>query len=199
MKVTDIARRAGIGPHTVRYYVRAGLLEPRRDPVNNYKQFGEEHIARLHFIKGAQALGFSLSDVLGLLQRMDHGECPCSAMQAQLADKILEARTRMEALAQRLAFMQRVYTGWDADPGGKHDVGALCRLLEEQAAPGGLPPDPGAPPVAKAVLNAPGTVGDASARGPHSASAPRTSAAFGPGTAAALRFLQSEWNSPASR
>jgi len=202
MKVTDIARRAGIGAHTVRYYVRAGLLKPRRDPINNYKQFGEEHVARLRFIKGAQALGFSLSEVLGLLQRMDRGDCPCGAMQAQLADKMLEARARMEAVAQRLAFMQRVYEGWGADTSGNHDVGGLCRFLEEQAAHGRLPADPDAPLAAKAALDRTGPFGDASKDRPpgrRSASAPTKNTSSGAGAAAALRFLQSEWNSPSTR
>jgi DNA-binding transcriptional MerR regulator len=202
MKVTDIARRAGIGAHTVRYYVRAGLLEPRRDPVNNYKQFGEEHVARLRFIKGAQALGFSLNEVLGLLHGMDRGECPCIAMQAQLADKMLEVRARMEALAQRLAFMQRVYDGWGVDNDGSHDVGSLCRFLEEQAAHGRLPADPDAPLAAKTAPGKTGPLGDASKgrpRGRRSASGPKKNTPSSAGAAAALRFLQSEWNSPSTR
>ena len=199
MKVTDIARRAGIGAHTVRYYVRAGLLAPRRDPVNNYKQFGEEHLARLGFIKGAQALGFSLNEVTRLLQGMDRGECPCSAMQLQLADKMLEARARMEALGQRLAFMQRVYEGWSADKDGKHDLGSLCRFLEEQAAQGRLPAEPDAASRAGVALDRTGSLSHAGGgqpatrRGP---SAPRKNAGSRDGAVAALRFLQSEWNSP---
>jgi DNA-binding transcriptional MerR regulator len=194
MKVTDIARRAGIGAHTVRYYVRAGLLEPRRDPVNNYKQFGEEHVARLRFIKGAQALGFSLNEVIGLLHGMDRGECPCSAMQRQLADKMLEAGARMEALGQRLAFMQRVYDGWSVDT-GNHDLGSLCRFLEEQAAHGGLPADPDA--VSRLRTNRASVNvcrGGPAMRG--SASVPRKDAPSGGAASAALRFLQSAWNSP---
>lgn len=202
MKVTDIARRAGIGAHTVRYYVRAGLLEPQRDPVNNYKQFGEEHLARLRFIKGAQALGFSLNEVLGLLEGMDRGECPCSAMQAQLADKMLEARARMQALAQRLAFMQRVYDGWGADSTASADLGSLCRFLEQQAAHGRLPADPDAVSKPKAALDRTGSSSHAGRSRPavrRSASVPRKNASSRDGAAAALRFLQSEWNSPSRR
>ena len=199
MKVTDIARRAGIGAHTVRYYVRAGLLEPLRDPVNNYKQFGEEHLARLRFIKGAQALGFSLNEVIGLLHGMDRGECPCSAMQLQLADKMLEARARMEALVQRLAFMQRVYDGWGAGNTASHDLGSLCRFLEEQAAEGRLPADPVVAMPAKTALAKGGSSSGARTARPavrRGASTPMKHAPSGGRAAAAFRFLQSEWNSP---
>ena len=133
MKVAEVARRAGVGAHAVRFYVRAGLLQPARDPSNNYKQFGEPHVLRLRFIKGAQSLGFSLSEIRALLGRMDSGECTCGAMHAQLTDKILELRRQIEELVSRQAFMQRVYEDWSAGRNGPHDLVRLCRFLEQQA------------------------------------------------------------------
>ena len=135
MKVAEVARRAGVGAHAVRFYVRAGLLRADRDPSNNYKQFGESHLVRLRFIKGAQSLGFSLAEIRALLARMDSGECTCQAMHLELADKILEVRQQIEELQGRHAFMQRVYDDWRAGADGPHDLGRLCRFLEQQAAP----------------------------------------------------------------
>ena len=135
MKVAEVARRAGVGAHAVRFYVRAGLLRAERDPSNNYKQFGDSHVVRLRFIKGAQSLAFSLAEIRALLARMDSGECTCKAMHLQLADKILELRQQIEELQGRHAFMQRVYNDWRAGADGPHDLGRLCRFLEQQAAP----------------------------------------------------------------
>jgi len=135
MKVAEVARRAGVGAHAVRFYVRAGLLRAERDPSNNYKQFGESHVVRLRFIKGAQSLGFSLAEIRALLARMDSGECTCKAMHLQLADKILELRQQIEESQGRHAFMQRVYDDWRVRADGPHDLGRLCRFLEQQAAP----------------------------------------------------------------
>jgi len=133
MKVMEVARRAGVGAHAVRFYVRAGLLRAGRDPSNNYKQFGELHVLRLRFIKGAQSLGFSLAEIRALLARMDSGECTCDAMHLQLADKVLDLRRQIEALEVRHAFMQRVYGDWRTGTDGPHDLGRLCRSLEHQA------------------------------------------------------------------
>ena len=63
MKVTEFAKRAGVGPDVVRYYVREGLLAPSRNPTNGYKLFGNPHLARLQFIRQVQALGFTLSEI----------------------------------------------------------------------------------------------------------------------------------------
>jgi DNA-binding transcriptional MerR regulator len=133
MKVAEVAQRAGVGAHAVRFYVRAGLLQAGRDPSNNYKQFGDAHVLRLRFIKGAQALGFSLAEIRALLARMDSGECTCDAMHLQLADKILDLRRQIEALEERHAFMQHAYDDWQAGTGGPHDLGRLCRYLKDRA------------------------------------------------------------------
>ena len=133
MKVSEIASRAGIGVHTVRFYVRAGLVVPRRNASNNYKQFGEEDVARLRFIKGVQSLGFSLAEIGGLLGRLDAEECTCNEIHHQLADKIRGVRARMEELSQQHAVMQKVYESWNDTTGNDDNIGTLCRFLEQQS------------------------------------------------------------------
>ena len=87
MKVTEFAKRAGVGPDVVRYYVREGLLAPSRNPANGYKLFGSPHLARIRFIRQVQALGFTLSEIRDLMARMDAGDCPCEDMREQLRDQ----------------------------------------------------------------------------------------------------------------
>lgn len=133
MKVAEIAKRAGIGTHAVRFYVRAGLVVPRRNPLNNYKQFGEHDVARLRFIKGVQGLGFSLAEIAGFLDRLDAGVCACNEIQEHLSNKIGEVRERMEELGQRYEFMQKVHESWNGTMSAEAGIGALCRLLEQHA------------------------------------------------------------------
>ena len=132
MRVIEIAKRAGIGAHAVRFYVRAGLVVPRRNPSNNYKQFGEDDVARLRFIKGVQGLGFSLAEISALLGRLDAGECECNAIYQKLTGKMREILERMEELGRRYELMQKVHERWSKTMGNENDVGALCRFLQEQ-------------------------------------------------------------------
>jgi MerR family Zn(II)-responsive transcriptional regulator of zntA len=46
----------GVTPDTVRYYTRAGLLEPVRNPTNSYKEYGKQDRQRLGFILSARLL-----------------------------------------------------------------------------------------------------------------------------------------------
>ncbi len=65
LTIGQVARRAGIGLETVRFYERQGLIEepPRKD--SGYRQYSEQVIVRLRFIRRAKELGFSLKQDLG--------------------------------------------------------------------------------------------------------------------------------------
>ena len=130
MKVTEFARQAGVGPDVVRHYVREGLLAPTRNPTNGYRLFGSLHLARIQFIRRAQALGFALSEIRGLLARIEAGDCPCDDMREQLRGKIVENRIKLRYLQERQALMERVHGNWDRMGGASGDIGELCRTLE---------------------------------------------------------------------
>jgi hypothetical protein len=104
----------------------------------------------------------------------------------------------MDALAQRLAVMQRVHAGWGAETKGNQDLGSLCRFLEEQAARGQLPADPMAPLAARGARGGTRTRSDESRRRSGAAAASKSLASKSV-AAASLRFLQSGWNSPSTR
>jgi hypothetical protein len=59
LSIGQVARRAGVGVETVRFYEREGLLEelPRR--ASGYRQYSEQAIKRIRFIKRAKLLGFA--------------------------------------------------------------------------------------------------------------------------------------------
>ena len=67
LKSGDVARRADVNVETVRFYERQGLLPaPPRAP-SGYRQYDEEHVQRIRFIKRAQSLGFTLREIADLL------------------------------------------------------------------------------------------------------------------------------------
>jgi DNA-binding transcriptional MerR regulator len=59
---------AGVSVETIRYYQRRGLLEEPKKPLGGHRNYPTEIVKRIRFIERAQALGFTLEDVAGLLQ-----------------------------------------------------------------------------------------------------------------------------------
>lgn len=67
LRIGEVARAAGVNVQTVRYYERRGLLPvPRRAP-SGYRLHDEATVRRLRAIRRAQALGFTLRDIKGLM------------------------------------------------------------------------------------------------------------------------------------
>ncbi len=69
--ISKAAQRAGVGIETIRYYQRRGLIEEPARPVEGYRLYPEQTIARVRFIKRAQELGFSLEEVKTLVELGD--------------------------------------------------------------------------------------------------------------------------------
>ncbi len=65
--ISKAAERAGVGVETIRYYQRIGLIEEPAKPVQGYRVYPEQTIAQIHFIKRAQALGFTLKEIMVLM------------------------------------------------------------------------------------------------------------------------------------
>ncbi|RFC35487.1 MAG: transcriptional regulator, MerR family [Candidatus Nitrotoga sp. LAW] len=87
MTIGQLASAGGVNVETIRYYQREKLLRtPQRSP-GSIRRYSEEELNRLLFIKRAQVLGFSLTEITLLLQ-LAEGE-HCAETQA-LAEKKLD-------------------------------------------------------------------------------------------------------------
>ena len=121
--IGQLAKRGGVGIDTVRYYERNGLLAPRTRLASGYRRYSDLEVARLRFIRRAQALGFTLKEIKGLLAlsaQRDVGRVKSSA-QAKLVDveeRIADLERMREGLAKLIA----------ACPG--HGRAADCPILK---------------------------------------------------------------------
>jgi Hg(II)-responsive transcriptional regulator len=72
MWISEAAEQAGVNVQTFRYYERRGLLPkpPRR--TSGYREFPDDAVRIVRFIKRAQELGFSLDEVEELLRLRRH-------------------------------------------------------------------------------------------------------------------------------
>ena len=94
--IGGLAKAAGVGVETVRFYQRKGLLaEPPRGP-GTVRRYGAGEVARLRFIKGAQELGFSLKEVQELLSLEEGGAC--GAVQRLAQTKLVTIASRIDCL-----------------------------------------------------------------------------------------------------
>src|SRR3954468_24758812 len=65
--IGGLAKAAGVGVETIRYYQRRGLLTEPARPPGEVRRYGEGDVKRLRFIRSAQAAGFTLNEISELL------------------------------------------------------------------------------------------------------------------------------------
>ena len=75
MTIGDLARAGGVNVETVRYYQRLGILTEPARARGTIRRYPDDALRRLHFIKRAQRLGFSLDEVKILLGLSDGRHC----------------------------------------------------------------------------------------------------------------------------
>lgn len=98
--IGQLARQAGIGVETVRFYERRGLIEepPRRQ--SGYRQYPPHAAARLRFIRRAKALGFSLDEIGQLLALRSRPTENREQVRARARAKIADIERRIADLSR---------------------------------------------------------------------------------------------------
>lgn len=101
MSISQLARSAGVGVETVRYYQRRGLLadpRPQKTGVSGIRHYGPDEVRRLRFVRSAQAAGFTLEEIAELLHLDSTDDRPRAREMA---------RSRIRALDAKIAELQR--------------------------------------------------------------------------------------------
>lgn len=110
LTIGQLAKAGGVLVQTVRYYERRYLLLPTSRLPSGYRLYGAEALKRLRFIKNAQALGFTLREIEGLLNLRVQSVNHCREVQTKASAKLatVEAKIRdLEALARALRTLIR--------------------------------------------------------------------------------------------
>ena len=88
MRIGELAALAGVNVQTIRYYERRGLLAPAARRASGYREYEAGALDRLHFIRRAQELGFTLAEVRELLTLRLDPRTPAAAVKARANAKI---------------------------------------------------------------------------------------------------------------
>ena len=99
LTIGRLAASADVHVETVRYYQRRGLLPEPPRPQGGVRHYGPSEVARLQFIRRAQAMGFTLDEIAGLLDV--RGKRACEQTRKLTENKLADVRQRIIEL-QRL-------------------------------------------------------------------------------------------------
>jgi len=127
MKISQIAKSAGVGVETVRFYERKKLIEQPRKPVSGgFRTYPSEVATQIRFIRRAQNLGFSLKEVKELMSLRVDPQADCSEIRQRAAVKRQEVSEKIEQLHRVRDALDVVI---DACPG--RGSTRMCSILDE--------------------------------------------------------------------
>ena len=108
MRIGALAQQAGVSAKTLRFYEQAGVLpEPSRTPAG-YRDYDGRALARLRFVKAAQAAGLTLAEIVQVVAVRDAEGPPCGHVVALLDRHASDLDVRIAELGATRTEVQRL-------------------------------------------------------------------------------------------
>lgn len=97
-KIGEVSSRAQVNKETVRYYEKRNLIPEPDRRRSGYRIFTQRHIDQIKFIKRAQELGFTLSEIKELLELRLDSNTTCSEIRDEAQEKYQDVVKKIEDL-----------------------------------------------------------------------------------------------------
>jgi len=108
LMIGQLAKQAEVNIDTIRYYERRGLLIPTHRKESGYRQYLDDAIVRIRFIKHAKELGFSLDEIAELLSLRLDRTAKCGDIKKRAQKKISEIEGKMQMLERMRVTLVRL-------------------------------------------------------------------------------------------
>lgn len=98
MHIGSVAKTIGLTPDAIRFYERNALLPRAPRTEGGFRQYGQDDVETLAFIRRVQGLGFKLSEIRSLLSLRGSRLQPCAPVRRRLQEKLVDVRRRLTDL-----------------------------------------------------------------------------------------------------
>ena len=137
MTVRQLAQRGDVTVHVVRNYLRRGLLQAATHTESGYQLFSASELQRLHFIRTAQQLGFTLAEIEEIIRHSLVRHSPCPLVRDIVRRRLDDTRLQLDTLLAMQDRMERAIHAWATLPDSVPTGDDVCALIEAVAATDG--------------------------------------------------------------
>jgi Hg(II)-responsive transcriptional regulator len=125
LTIGKVAKLSNVGVETIRYYEREGLIKQPRKQDRSFREYSKEAVQRVRFIKRAQELGFSLSDISDLLSLRVDGRTSCATVKRKAVSKISQVEEKIADLERIRSALTKIKAHCE-----RQSAGDKCPVLE---------------------------------------------------------------------
>ena len=95
LTIGKVAKHAGVGIDTVRFYERKGLIAEPPQGASGYRYYPEDAVSRIRFIRRAQKLEFPLQEIRDLLALRVDAEVSSGEVKKRAETKIVDIEAKI--------------------------------------------------------------------------------------------------------
>jgi DNA-binding transcriptional MerR regulator len=108
VRIGELARRSGLSVKALRYYEDIGVLAPPLRTQSGYRDYREDALGRLEFVRAAQAVGLTLGEIREVIAFRERGEVPCGHVLDVILHHAAEVDRRIAELRRLRADLARL-------------------------------------------------------------------------------------------
>ncbi len=116
MRISEVARQAGVNVETIRFYERQGLLNQPPRPPRGYRNYSPQHVKRIRFLRRCQQIGFSLAEAAEIASLVESPQSGCATACALARAKLGEIEQRIQVYERMKAELQAILQNRPAAP-----------------------------------------------------------------------------------
>lgn len=112
LTVSQLARIVGVGPDSIRYYERIGIVPKAERSPAGYRVWTPREVQYLKWVAPAKRAGFTLLELAEIFRRYRTGTPPCRTVQDLLRKKLIELDQKIDELSTIRSELRRVFVRW---------------------------------------------------------------------------------------
>lgn len=132
MRIGEASEEAGLEATAIRFYEKQGVLPQPERTDSGYRDYSDEDVDLLRFVRRARSLEIPLDDVRQIVDLRSRGQAPCEVVRRVMAreataieSRIAELQVLRDELTRLRDLADRVADDW---PGGD----CVCHIVEAE-------------------------------------------------------------------
>ena len=130
MRIGELSERSGLPTKTIRYWEQSGLVAEPARTGSGYRDYHDDTLAVLRFVRSAQAAGFTVAEIAQIIDIRSRGEAPCEHVTTLIERHLADIDQRMTELRQVRTQLRALAANADAlDPASCTDA-PVCQIID---------------------------------------------------------------------
>lgn len=130
MRIGELSERSGVPAKTIRFWEQSGLVAAPARTESGYRDYGQDTLAVLRFVRSAQAAGFTVAEIAQIIDIRSRGDAPCEHVTALIDRRLADIDQRMAELRQVRSQLRALAATADTLDPARCTDSPVCQIID---------------------------------------------------------------------